>query len=270
LPSWQIKNPKNKIKEINKFPLNETKKDLKRKCDLLKSNTTPNKKLKTTHPENTNLAEKFDSTLIDFQPQENIDTFVPFGFQWDNNNWSCAYDSLFFILFNTLIASNIRWKFSIYNINDNTKYMLTLLNKYQLNLQYFNLIRDKMHAFLHNANSKTFPYGKTGTAVVNVALYIFNYDDINLIYKHKNFPIVHEYVFSYKCNSIAIYINNRYLDYVSHHQNPHIMSSSLIPPILIISLNDLNIYIDKEFIIDNKYKYRLIGIIYYGQYHFIS
>ena len=273
LYSWQLMgklNNKNTENKINS--LDENIHQLKRKQNFHETDVINNKKLKLSLHENSNKKSiNSDIIPIKFHSKQNVLTFLPLGFQWDNENWSCAYDSLFFILFNTFITSDIKWKMSLYNINNKTKFIVDLLNRFQSNEYTSEIIRNKIRNVLHNDNSVTFPNGRTGTAVVNIAIYIFDNLHPRSIHNQSIFPVVHEYIFSINSNSIGEYINNQFLNYISHHyHNFRFLNNFSFPPIIIVSLPDSYISIDKEFILNDTQIYKLIGIIYYGQYHFIS
>ena len=97
---------------------------------------------------------------------------------------------------------------SFYNINNKIKFIIDLLNRFQSNEYTSGMIYDKIHNVLHNNNSVTFLYSRTGTTVVNIAIYIFDNLYSRSIHNQSIFPVVHEYIFSINSNSIGEYMNN--------------------------------------------------------------
>ena len=64
----------------------------------------------------------------------------PIGTHWNRDNWSCAYDSLFFILFNTIIFGDVNWKTSFYSMNNKSQYISNLIYRCQHNQESIEII----------------------------------------------------------------------------------------------------------------------------------
>jgi len=99
-------------------------------------------------------------------------------------------------------------------MNSKTKFIVDVLNRFQSNKYTPELIYDKIYNVLYNDHSDTFPYGRTGTAVVNIAIYIFDNLHSRSVHNQYIFPVVYEYNFSMNFNSISAYMNNQFLNYI--------------------------------------------------------
>ena len=87
-----------------------------------------NKKLKTSHNSNINTSKRKNENTshqpckkIKFMTSDEDD--APSGTQWDGDNYSCAYDALFAILFNIWKSNPKKWK-KIFK--DSNEYVSTL------------------------------------------------------------------------------------------------------------------------------------------------
>ena len=94
----------------------------------------------------------------------------PAGLRWDSNNYSCSYDSLFSILYNTFIENHVDW--TIYYQNINEEYMKVLGNgfeeAYQENIS-LEVIRDVVRDKLYQSYPTLFPKGQNGASVSELA-----------------------------------------------------------------------------------------------------
>ena len=159
-------------------------------------------------------------------------------------------------------------------MNNKSQYISNLIYRCQHNQESIEIIRDTIHALLHQENPTWFPYGPIGTAVVCVAIALFN-NSISRDLSHlATFPVVHEHISLHPFHSISQFINDSFLNYISHHHlSQHhslITNPAMFPSILVVSLSEIYINIDKEFIINSLQVYKLIGIVYHGNYHFTS
>ncbi|KAH7904090.1 hypothetical protein BJ138DRAFT_1019599 [Hygrophoropsis aurantiaca] len=91
------------------------------------------------------------------------------GLKWDSVNYSCAYDSLFTVLFHIWLENPHRWN----NHMKNFSLFLTQLVKgfqqvYQ-NIGTFEAARDKVRMNLHKLSSIRYPMGHIGASVSDLA-----------------------------------------------------------------------------------------------------
>ena len=94
---------------------------------------------------------------------------TPVGLTWDEDNYSCAYDSIFTILCNIWIQDTKKW----------TKLFCWLSKPLEkLAYNYREVLRGKktlegarnnVRRMLYESDSKNFPYGKTGTNIFELA-----------------------------------------------------------------------------------------------------
>jgi hypothetical protein len=99
----------------------------------------------------------------------------PKGLVWDGVNYSCAYDSLFTVLFDI-------WKENEFIWNVNARFLkskyLRLLGSGFLSVSQGNKtlesVRDEIRKVLHAKDKNAFPYGRVGTSLSQLALEIFS------------------------------------------------------------------------------------------------
>jgi len=99
---------------------------------------------------------------------------IPKGLVWDGPNYSCAYDALFTVLFDIWKENQFLW-----NVNARflqSKYLRLLGNGFLLASQgdkTLETVRDEIRKLLHAKDAITFPYGQVGTSLSQLALEIF-------------------------------------------------------------------------------------------------
>jgi hypothetical protein len=104
---------------------------------------------------------------------ENNDN-IPMGLRWDGDNYSCAYDALFVILYNIWIDRPDIWTRQFHNIGN--KYLTALTNGFKEvleNKSTLENVRDSIRNQLHNIDPVKFPTGHKGASVTNLALEMF-------------------------------------------------------------------------------------------------
>ena len=100
----------------------------------------------------------FESIL---NPSSAEDESVPRALKWDSVDHSCAYDSLYSILFNLWSDKKLQ------DISDNV-YMTMLIRGFSLiqsNHVTFENVRDEVCQHLHRFNRRTFPRGLTSASI---------------------------------------------------------------------------------------------------------
>ncbi|KAF8181577.1 hypothetical protein BJ912DRAFT_854550 [Pholiota molesta] len=224
------------------------------------------------------------------------------GPQWDNSNFSCAYDSLIVILYNLWIENPVFWSSNLINYSKYMDRLLLEFNKVRQGTISIEHARNTVRQLLHTDNSTLFPMGQE---------YVYISELIRYVIGEKNHGVI-----NYKCNvcnysSPSLYLNNSTMlvlrDYhkeginkISDILNIKTNSSSTcekcpqcyhncnisvptytsgninsVPHILALEIyNERNrIKPDIEFSINYgsvNCKLRLCGIIYGGQQHFTS
>jgi len=93
----------------------------------------------------------------------------PRGLQWDNVNFSCAYDALFSVLLEMWSSNSNEWSTFFKSVN---KYMVMLADGFQMHAHErisLEAVRDGIRAHLNNMDSEMFPMGAVGTRVADLA-----------------------------------------------------------------------------------------------------
>jgi hypothetical protein len=251
---------------------NETKTDLNKKRKSSEIENSPNKKRKLTVEKNTSL--------------------VPVGIIWDGENFSCAYDALFVILYDIWTSDKTQWSSELVNMNNMMDALILNFQRLYKKKLSFEKARDNVRHLLHEQNPIMFPYGRIGTDICDLSENIL-FSNHNTLYSW------------YRCNtcntcrrvesqrpSYVIYVSNNFNGSISQYLQNFLSHSTSrkckrcknnmdkistyndLPGILTFANLELNTIISKKFKIkgDNldDVTYRLKGIIYHGGFHFNS
>ena len=104
----------------------------------------------------------------------------PTGLRWDSNDYSCSYDSLFSILYNTFTENHAEWKIHYQNVNE--EYMKVLGNGFEEVYQgNFSLefIRDVVRDKLYLSYPTLFPKGRNSASVSELAFKVLALDTLD-------------------------------------------------------------------------------------------
>ena len=142
----------------------------KRKIDPKIPAPTENRKRKLIHDEN-----KKTSPLKSIHLSQNINA-APKGFIWDSENYSCAYDALFTILYCIWIENPLEWTQRLSSINEIlSNLVLGFEQEYRKQITLEN-IRDNIRHVLHNEYPDLFPYNYIGTDIYDLANIVLKSD----------------------------------------------------------------------------------------------
>jgi hypothetical protein len=90
----------------------------------------------------------------------------PSGLIWDGENYSCAYDALFTVLFEIWSSDTKLWTRRFKEINQHhLKSLSACFKKYFNGQTSFETARDTIRHGLYSQNPAQFPYGTRGTSV---------------------------------------------------------------------------------------------------------
>src|ERR1700683_2901690 len=90
----------------------------------------------------------------------------PSGLIWDGDNYSCAYDALFTVLYEIWVTDTKVWTKRFKEINQHHLKSLSICFKKYMNGQAsFETARDTIRHELHSQSPAQFPYGTRGTSV---------------------------------------------------------------------------------------------------------
>jgi hypothetical protein len=241
--------------------------------------------LNNTHTQNT---KKHKITIV----ESDID-IAPSGSQWDSTNWSCAYDSLFVILYNIWSDNPEKWSTTFENIN--AEYLGLLADEFEQvhhNRTTLEAARDTVREILHDNHPDAFPSGATGTSVGELAFRIL--DSEQCIAKSRfvcaqcntKTTLKRDRQFAYKLeepsgtpNSTANWISD-----IETKTNKKCASCNCVmsketvykhpPELLVMEYPEVDITTSHSITLqvgDNEQKVlHLRGIVYYSNYHFAS
>jgi hypothetical protein len=86
---------------------------------------------------------------------------------WDHDNYSCAYDALFTVLYEIWSTDTKVWTKQFKEINQHhLKSLSVCFKKYMNGQATFETARDAIRHEIHTKNPEQFPYGTKGTSVV--------------------------------------------------------------------------------------------------------
>jgi hypothetical protein len=97
------------------------------------------------------------------------DDDTPPGVLWDGENYSCAYDSLFVILYSIWTTKPKKWKKNFKDCNVYLSMLLEGFQKYLADTNSLEVARDNVRSILHEDNPVQLPYGYQGTSVALLA-----------------------------------------------------------------------------------------------------
>ena len=135
------------------------------------------KKVKTFHNSSKDAIKQKNENESDRpKKKQKLTTFdddTPPGTQWDENNYSCAYDALFTILFNIWVTKPKKW---MKIFQESNQYLSTLhdgFQKYLRGMSTLEAARDNVRTLLHESDPVLFPSGHAGSSVSALATQIF-------------------------------------------------------------------------------------------------
>jgi hypothetical protein len=226
-----------------------------------------------------------------FKSNNTYNTIIkPCGLRWDGDNYSCAYDALFTILFSIWNKNPQYWGIKFQDINN----ILNLLTKvfYKANIQATTLetARDTVRHSLYQKYPHYFPYGQHGTSISDLANFLFKPNKtlassfIKCVDCNNETNIMNsEMSYVIHCPYTFIGTTSKYFSEVLLHQQLHrctlcngrtnkITKFHNSPPVLILAMNNntkLEISKNMSLLISTEItNYELKGIIYLGDFHF--
>ena len=288
-----MKDPDSFITAKGSVPLQFKTTSTKRKQND-QSESHINKKLKTSHNSNINTSKRKNENTshqpckkIKFMTSDEDD--APSGTQWDGDNYSCAYDALFAILFNIWKSNPKKWK-KIFK--DSNEYLSTLhdgFQKYLRGVSTLEVARDDVRTLLNHNNPVSFPSGHEGCSVATLATQMF--------YPVLKVPQLH--IKCSHCNNTIIINSNRVgrLMHVAHnatgsisqileshmrHQSQQVCNNCDAPlettihfsdthKIYAVDVTDRNVTLSRTVKIQGSTRattLHLRGLVYYGGFHF--
>jgi hypothetical protein len=215
----------------------------------------------------------------------------PTGLIWDNDNYSCAYDSLLVILFDIWKDNQQEWSNIFRNINQHC----TTLSEGFLEISRENItfeqVRDHFRSILYMQNPVMFPRGTHGISVTTLAQEMFKVDYYIASSQHQcprcdyaEIPIDDKLGYVLHADNTTRYSTHNWINTISqstHRRCPdcnnkmkQVVFYNNTPHIIILEypFKDIKTSHQLEFVAENgEIKIlKLRGIVYHGGYHFTS
>jgi hypothetical protein len=317
---WQIiKNNKsdneNKVKRTKRsdtvgfiaakgtIPVNTDSCTQKRKRDVHEPELPPKKKRLST-PAPTTLKRKLMDLCDDTDRQtkkikitemseiQNRPSECPRGFIWDNENYSCAYDSLLTILLVIWSEDPSRWKTRFKDMNRVMNVLASRFYRVDNGQDTLESARDKIRHLLHQRSPALFPYGQMGTPIHEMVEQLLRSDHV----------IMSSWIQCVDCGDKSDLQNDLQTCVIQCHQGSgsstaarlkkkfrdlhprkrctwcngkmeNIARFKVIPKILAFSVSDSSIHVNKRISFsdgDSNVVFNLKGIIYFGDFHYTA
>jgi len=271
---------------------------IKRKSDIqTESLTITHKKQKLSH----NSCDKISLSLkrknengsdIPHKKQrlsEYDENETPPGTVWDGENYSCAYDALFFILYNIWVLKPQKWKKVFKNSNEYLSALHDGFQKYLKGIDTLEAARDHVRTLLHNNDPILFPYGHVGISVSALATQMFypiyKVPQLHLHCSHCN----HSVVINDNRVGRIMYVNynatgsiSQILDNHLHHRSQEVCNHCNAPfdstihfsethKLYAVDVTDRSISVSQTIKIQGLVRSTILhlrGLVYHGGYHF--
>jgi hypothetical protein len=234
-------------------------------------------------------SSKKQKTLQVTSDEANCD--APLGLKWDQNNWSCAYDSLFVILYDIWMHNPKIWTRRFKAIGNT--YLDALSHGFHQVLHEqlsFENLRDSIRVNLHNMNPVAFPVGQVGASVAELTTYMLQTDSTvtssQLVCPQCEYegPEVNDTLgFVFHAGQSVCKSTSKWLRTLQHqtYEQCSECSTKLIKPVsyisaptlLIMEYHGQDIKTSPSLKLDMDGKLIILdlrGIIYHGAYHFTS
>ena len=141
-----------------KLKTNHIEQQIVKKCKTHKDSEQPKKKRKLTQPPH------FDQALI----------VESRGLIWDGENYSCAYDALYTLLWNIWITEPSKWTPIFATLSERMGVFGEGLKNVENGILTVERLQNNIWQDLHNQFPEDFLYGYQGTSVVELVTKMFH------------------------------------------------------------------------------------------------
>jgi hypothetical protein len=215
----------------------------------------------------------------------------PRGLVWDGENYSCAYDALFSLLWNIWLAEPTKWTSRFATFSERMRTLGKGFDDVKNGILTIERLRNNIRQDLHHQFPDMFPYGYQGTSVVELVTEMFRTEQTNACSQLQcincNFcdyliddslsPVIHgngNIFDTVKDQSQALMVTTS-RQVCPECLNPlrNVITYNHSPKLLIFAVGGYNIELSKYIKIstnDRRRKFYLKGIVYYGDFHFVS
>lgn len=297
---WSAKDPLPLLPVVNDSPWqlitkSKAKKESKSKINQITSSYLPAKgSTMISYAKRKHSDHEFDKVSTKKVKLSNYavsDEVAPLGLRWDAVNHSCAYDSLFVILYHIWIQDPDNWTLNFQLLGN--EFLNTLIDGFQ-NVSHktssMEMSRDVVRQKLHAAFPSFFPFGPVGTSVNRLACtlletsHLIAYSQKICIKCKSRQPEVEDrlgYVLDLGLSTISS--TSQWLKQLQYKSKERCAkcSSRIVQPIsydtppklLIFDCGNVNLDISHRIVYDENDRstdLQLRGIVYSGQFHFNS
>ena len=219
------------------------------------------------------------------------DSSSPSGLIWDGDNYSCAYDSLFTVLYEIWSNDTKVWTRRFKEINQHyLKSLSVCFKKYMNGQATFETARDTIRHEIYTKNPEQFPYGTRGTSVAALTSTILAPHGFVAIsspvctsceYSEPSIDDRLEFVLHEKEDtpkSTSKWLGS--LEHETHEKCPHCFSAMMqpinfksAPNVLVFEINSRKIKVSKTLKFEQEGETVVLdirGLIYHGDFHFTS
>lgn len=219
-----------------------------------------------------------------------LNSNCPLGLEWDNQNWSCAYDSLFVILYDIWKENPEEWTNNFKNINGHMQDLAYKFQEvYEENVSLEN-IRDDIRKDLYNFDPNKFPMGRNSASVAEIGIALLQSTKENAIsqvyctecdHSCREYADQLGYYFNIEKNKAAStqeWLNNLEVPCTQKcnecfYNLTHQIDYKEVPEMLVLEYPYTNIKSSHKIKIKIQDEYKVLslrGIIYHGNNHFCS
>jgi hypothetical protein len=217
----------------------------------------------------------------------------PKGLIWDGENYSCAYDALFSVLWNIWLADPTKWTTRFATLSERMGILGQGFEDVGNGILTIERIRNNIRQDLHHHFPDIFPYGHRGTSVAELANKMFHNVQVNassqlqcmncdlcddsvddqlspVIY---GIPNIHVSATVMEQLQTTLVTESRQVCTECTNPLTNVITYHHFPKLLIFSIGGYQIEINKFVKVRTNggtKKFYLKGIVYHGGFHFVS
>jgi hypothetical protein len=221
-----------------------------------------------------------------------IDFVVPRGFIWDNENYSCAYDSIMTVLFSIWAQNPVEWKGRFKDVNRIMNVLATGFHRAEHSQGTMENARNRARHLLHQRSPILFPFGQIGTPISELSEQLLRSDNViastwlrcmdcgeeNNLNKDLQTCVI-------QCSEDRDCTTSECLQRRFRDRHPRrrcdlcggeidkITRFDVIPKILVFSVSDSSVRVSKKISFhdgDSIIVFGLKGVVYFGDFHYTA
>jgi hypothetical protein len=217
---------------------------------------------------------------------------VPRGLVWDNENYSCAYDSVLTVLLSIWMRNPSKWKKNFKGMNRTMNILATGFHRVNENKGKLESARNKVRHVLHQRNPTLFPNGQVGTPISEMIEQLLRSDNIIASAWLQCVSCKDETNLNNDLQTCVIQCNNDRDCTTSHclqqrfqHRHPRrrctqchgevnkIMRFNVVPKVLVFDLQSASVVVSRKICFcdgDTRVVFGLMGVVYFGDFHYTA